>query len=103
MGAKSYSLVFCVTLFVLLAATGCKEGDTVLIMPGNEPPEIADIADQNATEGTPFTLDLSSSVTDKRDDVTELTFTVISGGGQFTDTTYLNTFYTPGTAVIPSR
>ncbi len=94
--------VVMVSVFVvMLTSVGCKDEKTVFMPVGNtnQPPEVAAIPDQNATEGSPFSLDVSAYVTDE-DDVADLTFTVISGGGSYTGTTYLHTFTSPGTVSV---
>lgn len=91
-------------LFVLLAGlvalgSGCKKKKYILGS-FNVAPEIEDIPDQAATEGSAFVFDLSPYVSDNLDDVDELTFTMISSKGSFTGSTYLNTFTTPGTETV---
>lgn len=102
MGGRALSLccMFLALAILTAAGPGCKKEGDVLLLVGNQAPEIADVADQSATEGSPFVLDFSSYVTDDKDDVADLSFLVVSGGGSFTDTTYLNTFFTPGTAIV---
>ena len=65
---------------VLIALTalsfGCKDdGDTLIIgCTANQPPVVGAIPDQNATEGTLFSLDISPYVSDDSDAVADLTF-----------------------------
>jgi hypothetical protein len=68
--------------------------------PTNNPPSISAIPDQNATEGTPFSLNLSAYVSDDHDAIGDLIFAVTGGGGSFTGATYDNTFTTAGSATV---
>ena len=91
-------------LVVAVASTGCKK-DRAAYIPWdsggpNQPPVVSAIPDQNATEGTPFSLDVSTYVADDSDPVTDLTFAVVSGGGSFTGAVYSNTFATTGIVAV---
>jgi predicted outer membrane repeat protein len=97
------------TLFVclilglsLIVCVGCKDKEDKLIFVGpiTDPPVISAIPVQNATEDTPFNLDLTPYVTDDHDAVADLAFAVISGGGSFTGALYSNTFTTTGLVTV---
>lgn len=95
---RSYLLLLCV--FVVVCA-GCKKnGDTIVLGPGNQAPEVSSIPDQVATKDVLFILDLASYVTDDHDAVASLTFMVVSGGGYFTGSIYENTFVTAGPVTV---
>jgi len=77
------------TAFVFFAAA-CGGGSNVT----NASPRFTEVPQQAVAGGTAFTLDLSAYVAD-REGVT-LTYAVTSGGGAFSDSTYMNTFDTMG-------
>jgi len=73
-----------------LLATACSDGRSV----DNAAPRITDIPQQATLGGSTFSLDLSAYVTDRESST--LTYTVVSGGGSFADSTYSNMFDTIG-------
>ena len=74
----------------VLAATSCSDGRSVT----NASPRITDIPQQATVGGSTFSIDLSDYVSDRESTV--LTYTVVAGGGSFTDSTYSNMFDTIG-------
>jgi PKD repeat protein len=87
-----------VTAGILLGG-GCKDkkyyGAVVKEAPEvNNPPSIGAIPDQTVIAGATFALDVASvgNVADDHDAIGDLVFQVVSGGGSFADSTYLNTF-----------
>jgi len=98
---REYLLLMLVACLFVFACEGCKkDGDTIILVAGNQAPEIAAVADQQATKGFLFNLDLSSYVTDDSDPVASLTFLIISGGGSFTGAIYENTFNATGQVTV---
>lgn len=73
-----------------LLAAACGGGAKV----SNASPRLGEVPQQATTGGTTFTLDLSSYVTDREG--ATLTYSVNSGGGSFTGSTYANVFETMG-------
>jgi len=86
----------------LLACTGCKDKveNFVPINIENEPPSVEDMVDSNAIALAPFVLDLTAFVEDDNDEVSSLTFHVISGGGSFIGAVYSNTFSDKGNYTV---
>jgi predicted outer membrane repeat protein len=86
----------------ILVCCGCKEGgDTIITtLPTNAAPVVIAIPDQAADEGVPFSLDLTTYISDDHDAVSSLVLAVISGGGTITAGVYDNTFATAGTYTI---
>jgi PKD repeat protein len=97
----SARFAFVVAAIVVLAAvcTGCKEDKTYLIV-GNNAPAVNPIPDQAAPVNVPFSLDMTPYVSDDRDALIDLTFTVTTGLGSFTGHTYDNTFTIEGAATV---
>ncbi|TET32711.1 MAG: hypothetical protein E3J72_18900 [Planctomycetota bacterium] len=96
---KIHWLVFglFMTSCMLFSPGGCKKkGDIFVAGPGNTPPVITAIPDQAAGA---VSLDLSPYVTDKADDVVDLTFTALNGGS-FTGAVYSNVFTSVGTHTV---
>jgi len=95
--SKLVFLGLLLTLIMLFSPGGCKkESDVFATMPGNKPPVISAIPDQ---AGGVLSLDLSPYVTDKADDVVDLTFTALNGGS-FTGAVYGNIFTGVGTHTV---
>jgi hypothetical protein len=92
------ALVLCLVL--LVAATGCKKEGDYVVYPTNTPPTVSAIPGQAADEDVAFSLDVSAFVCDAEDDVADLAFTVLSGGGSFTGAVYGNTFTAAGTVSV---
>ena len=80
----------CLLASTALLATACGGGATV----SNASPRITEVPQQATLGGTAFTIDLSDYVTDR--EAATLTYSVASGGGSFTNSTYTNTFDTIG-------
>lgn len=83
------------TSICLLAATAlltasCSDGRSV----NNASPRITPIPQQATLGGVTFSIDLSTYVSDRESPT--LTYSVISGGGAFADSTYSNMFATMG-------
>lgn len=79
---------------VVVAAAGCSRGSNV----SNAAPRISFVPAQSTLGGTPFSIDLSTYVTD-REGVT-MTYAVTTGGGSFAVSTYTNTFDTMGSYTV---
>jgi Tol biopolymer transport system component len=77
---------------LLLALCACGHGGS------NTAPRLSTIPLQQTASGTAVTLDVSSYVTNIEGDA--LTYSVDSGGGSFTGSTYTNTFATLGTYTV---
>ena len=73
-----------------VVVSSCSNGGAV----SNAAPRISAVPTQSTAGGTAFNLDLSTYVTD-REGVT-LAYSVVSGGGSFSGSTYTNTFDTMG-------
>ena len=58
---------------------------------------------QSVGGGSQLSLDFASYVSDRETPAANLTYTVVSGGGTFTGTTYSNTFETLGTYTVTVR
>lgn len=74
-----------------LLATACGGGSNV----SNASPRLDEVPVQTAAGATTFTLDLASYVSDREG--ATLTYSVTSGGGAFTGSSYSNVFDTMGT------
>lgn len=81
------------------SATGTFDVDVIDPVPANNPPVVNSIEDQNATELTPFALDLTPYVSDE-DNISLLSFALAAGGGSFTGPVYSNTFVTTGLVAV---
>ncbi|MCK5943150.1 MAG: hypothetical protein KAI24_14315 [Planctomycetes bacterium] len=73
-----------------LLVSSCSNGGAV----SNASPRITSVPAQSATGGSTFSIDLSSYVSDREG--ATLTYSVTSGGGSFSGSTYSNTFDTMG-------
>ena len=73
-----------------IVTTSCSNGGAV----SNASPRITSVPVQNTTGGSTFNLDLATYVTDREG--APLAYSVVSGGGSFTGSTYSNTFDTIG-------
>jgi hypothetical protein len=80
--------------FALLAA--CSGGSN-----GTSAPRLSTIPQQQVTGGATLTLDVSTYVTDREGGT--MTYSVLSGGGAFTNSTYSNVFDTLGTYTVQIR
>lgn len=89
-------------LLLFAVCVGCtdKIETAVPAEPTNQPPQVSDVPDQDATEGASFILDLTSAISDDNDAVGDLTFAVVSGGGSFTGALYTNVFTTTGSRAV---
>lgn len=87
-----HSSKICTSLLAATAllATSCGSGGKV----SNASPRITEVPQQAILGGTMFTIDLATYVSDREG--VPLTYTVTSGGGSITGTTYSNTFDTMG-------
>jgi len=63
----------------------------------------SEIPDQTAAGGSVFTLDVDDFIDDRETDVAGLTFTVVSGGGNFAGSVYSHTFATLGAYTVVVR
>lgn len=88
---KSSNISICLLATTAIIATSCSGGSTVT----NASPRITDIPQQATVGGATFQLDLSDYVSDRESPT--LTYTVVSGGGSFTNSTYSNMFDSIGT------
>jgi len=79
-------------LTAALTFTACSSGV------GNSSPRVTAVPAQSTTGGTAFSLDLAPYVNDREGQA--LTYSVVSGGGSFSDSTYSNTFDTMGTYTV---
>ncbi len=82
------------------ASSGSFNVDVQEPVPTNYPPTVDAVPAQDATELSPFSVDLTGYVSDDQDDVGDLTFAVTSGGGSFAGPLYSNTFTTTGSHTI---
>ena len=87
---KSSNIRIHLLVATALAATSCSDGRSV----DNASPRITDIPQQATAGGATFSLDLSAYVSDRES--TTLSYSVVTGGGSFTDSTYSNMFDTIG-------
>lgn len=88
-------LAACVVVFM-----GCKEDGDVFIILAENPPVVNPIPDQTSPVNTAFSLDMAPYVSDDNDALIDLTFTVTTGLGSFTGSTYQHTFASVGTETI---
>lgn len=87
---KSSNTRICLLAATALLATSCGNGSSV----SNASPRITEIPQQATLGGMTFSIDLSAYVSDRESPT--LTYSVVSGGGSFTDSTYSNMFDTMG-------
>ena len=80
---KSSNIRIHLLVATALAATSCSDGRSV----DNASPRITDIPQQATAGGATFSLDLSAYVSDRES--TTLSYSVVTGGGSFTDSTRL--------------
>lgn len=85
---SSFRLASVTALGVLAAACG---GNAAV---SNSSPRLSEVPQQAVAGGTEFTIDLADYTTDREGN--GLVYTVTSGGGSFTGSTYSNTFDTMG-------
>ena len=85
---SSFRLASVTALGVLAAACG---GNAAV---SNSSPRLSEVPQQAVAGGTEFTIDLADYTTDREGNA--LVYTVTSGGGAFTGSTYTNTFDTMG-------
>jgi len=101
---KSLAVLLVIGLFLPLMGLKCQDDKTyqIINLPAtNNAPTVTAIADQTAVAGTYFVLDVATagSVADDNDEISDLHFAVVSGGGLFSGSTYFNVF-TLGTNVV---
>ncbi|MCR9244833.1 MAG: PKD domain-containing protein [bacterium] len=83
---RSAGLALAAAAAVALVAAGCSRDGSV----SNAAPRITAVPAQSTAGGSPFSIDLDDYVSDR--EAGTLTYTVASGGGSFTGSSYTHTF-----------
>jgi parallel beta-helix repeat protein len=86
--------------FAVLLGGGCKKKKKKLWFPLGDAPVVSKIPDQPAAINAEFSFDVAPYVADNDNTFDELKFSLYSGSGAFDNSTYTNTFTTPGNKIV---